>query len=268
MISGLSGERLRRNGYICPTSAGKRPPVFTLNTADMKNYRIEAAILAVGLALAGLFVYLGFGTFAQRDRVVSVRGLAEREVDADHVIWPITYKTTGNDLQALYAEINTKNLAITAFLKQNGLKDSEISVAAPQIVDLKADRYSNQERIVERYNVTSTLTVSSGQVALARRLMARMGELLKQGIAIAANDYGNTVQYEFNSLNKIKPAMIEEATRNAREAARKFASDSESELGKIKNATQGLFSIDNRDQYTPYIKRVRVVTSVDYYLES
>lgn len=234
----------------------------------MKNYRIEAAIVAAGLFVLGLFLYLGFGTFAQRDRFVSVRGLAEREVKADHVIWPITYKITGNDLQQLYDNINADNAKIVSFLTANGIDKSEISVAAPQLVDLKAERYSDQQRLVDRYNVTSVITVSTGKVDAARALMSRMGELLKQGVAIAASDYGNTVSYEFNGLNKIKPDMIQEATRNAREAALKFAQDSESELGKIKNATQGLFSIDDRDQYTPYVKNVRVVTSVDYYLES
>ena len=234
----------------------------------MKNFRIEAAILAAGLFFAGLFVYCGFKAFAQRDRVVSVRGLSEREVNADHVIWPITYKLTGNDLQTLYAEINRAQETITAFLTQNGIKREDVSAAAPQIVDLRADRYADQGRIQERYNVTLTVTVSTNQVAQARQLMSRTGELLKQGIAISASDYGSNVQYEFNGLNKIKPAMIEEATKNAREAAHKFAEDSESELGKIKEASQGLFTIDNRDEYTPYIKRVRVVTSVDYYLES
>lgn len=234
----------------------------------MKNYRIEAAIVAAGLFVLGFFLYLGFGTFAQRDRFVSVRGLAEREVKADHVIWPITYKITGNDLQQLYDNINADNAKIVSFLTANGIDKSEISVAAPQLVDLKAERYSDQQRLVDRYNVTSVITVSTGKVDAARALMSRMGELLKQGVAIAASDYGNTVSYEFNGLNKIKPDMIQEATRNAREAALKFAQDSESELGKIKNATQGLFSIDDRDQYTPYVKNVRVVTSVDYYLES
>lgn len=234
----------------------------------MKNYRIEAAIVAAGLFVLGLFLYLGFGTFAQRDRFVSVRGLAEREVKADHVIWPITYKITGNDLQQLYDNINADNAKIVSFLTANGIDKSEISVAAPQLVDLKAERYGDQQRLVDRYNVTSVITVSTGKVDAARALMSRMGELLKQGVAIAASDYGNTVSYEFNGLNKIKPDMIQEATRNAREAALKFAQDSESELGKIKNATQGLFSIDDRDQYTPYVKNVRVVTSVDYYLES
>lgn len=234
----------------------------------MKNYRIESVILAVGLALLGLCVYWGLCGLAQRDREVSVRGLAEREVMADHVIWPIVYKTTGNDLQALYDDINTANNKIVSFLKRNGVKTDEINVGAPQIIDLRADRYNERQSERDRYNVTSTLTVSTSQVETVRGLIPRMGELLREGVAISAQEYGMTPQYEFRSLNKIKPGMIEEATKNAREAAEKFAKDSESSLGKIKNATQGLFSIEDRDQFTPYIKKIRVVTSVDYYLKS
>lgn len=234
----------------------------------MKNYRIESVILSVGLALLGLCVYWGLCGLAQRDREVSVRGLAEREVMADHVIWPIVYKTTGNDLQALYDDINTANNKIVSFLKRNGVKADEINVGAPQIIDLRADRYNERQSERDRYNVTSTLTVSTSQVETVRGLIPRMGELLREGVAISAQEYGMTPQYEFQSLNKIKPEMIEEATKNAREAAEKFAKDSESSLGKIKNATQGLFSIEDRDQFTPYIKKIRVVTSVDYYLKS
>ena len=90
---------------------------------------------------------------------------------------------------------------------------------------------------------------------------------MKQGIAITGGDYRYNVVYEFTGLNSIKPGMIEEATKNARSAAEKFAKDSESELGKIKSAYQGQFSIEDRDANTPYIKRVRVVTTIDYSLE-
>lgn len=178
-------------------------------------------------------------------------------------------QTTGNDLQAIHAEINRANGVISAFLRRNGVKPDEISVSAPQIVDLRADRYNAQaEGTRDRYNVTSVITVASHQVDRVRSLMSRVGELLREGIAISDGGYENRVEYEFTSLNSIKPKMIEEATRNAREAARQFATDSDSELGKIKKATQGLFSIESRDQYTPYIKKVRVVTSVDYFLNS
>ncbi len=234
----------------------------------MKQLRLESVILAAGIALLGLFIYWGLCNIKGSDRTVTVRGLAEREVKADRVIWPITYNTAGDDLQAIYKDVNTANEKIYNFLLHNGLKPEEMTVSAPAVTDLYADRYSNRQNVGERYRASSTLTVVSTQVDRVRDRMKRMGELLKQGVAISPADYSNAVQYDFTSLNKIKPTMIEEATKNARAAAHKFATDSESSLGKIKSATQGLFSIEDRDQYTPYIKRVRVVTTVEYYLDS
>ena len=231
----------------------------------MKHYLWETFILALGLAVLGQFVYRGLDSLGDRERVVAVRGLAEREVKADRVIWPVVYKTTGNDLPALYGQLNDVSAKIRAFLVENGIPATDISTGAPEIVDLRADRY-NTNRVADRYNVTLVTTVVTRKVDAARSLMSRMGELLKSGIAISANDYGNQVQYEFNGLNAIKPAMIEEATHNARKAAEQFAKDSESELGKIKSASQGLFTVSDRDSYTPYVKRVRVVTTVNFYL--
>ena len=233
----------------------------------MKNLRIESAILAVGLALLGVFVYNGINSLAKRDRVVSVRGLAEKEVQADRVIWPLAYKTVGDDLGSVYRDISSANKKIQTFLIKNGIKASDITNGAPQVNDLWTNEYrDNVNR--QRYNATSVTTVSSSDVAKVRALMTRTGELLSQGIAIAPNDYNYPIQFDFTSLNKIKPQMIEQATKNAREAAEKFAKDSESKLGKIKSAQQGLFSIEDRDSNTPYIKEVRVVATVDYYLDN
>ena len=182
------------------------------------------------------------------------------------VIWPLTYKEIGNDLVSIYTTVNQKNSTIINFLKKNGITDNEITTSAPQIIDMEADRYSNN-RVPYRYNVTSVVTVTSTQVDKVRELMYRQTDLLKQGIAISVGDYQYRPQFMFTKLNDIKPEMIEQATKNARNAAVKFAKDSESELGKIKTAYQGQFSIDDRDANTPYIKKVRVVTTVDYYLK-
>lgn len=234
---------------------------------NMKNLKVEAAILAVGLALLGIFIDNGIGSLAKRDRVVSVRGLAEKEVMADRVIWPLVYKTVGNDLGSVYKDISAANAKITAFLTSNGIKAKEITTGAPQVNDLWTNEYNNTPN-KQRYNATSVITVSTSDVERVRTLMLRTGELLSQGVAIAPNDYNSPIQFDFTSLNKIKPQMIEQATKNAREAAKKFAKDSDSKLGKIKSAQQGLFSIDDRDSNTPYIKEVRVVTTIDYYLDN
>ena len=232
----------------------------------MKNLRFEAVVIAIGLLLLGVFIERGISSFANKDRSVNVKGLAEMEVEADKVTWPLVYKSLGNDLVGLYEQINKSNKTITKFLKGKGIEEKEISINAPEIIDMKAERYNNQESSY-RYNVTSVITVTSDKVNLIRELISSQGELLKQGVAITSGDYRYNVQYEYTGLNKIKPQMIEEATKNARQAAEKFAEDSDSKLGKIRNAYQGQFSITDRDANTPYIKKVRVVTTIDYSLE-
>lgn len=232
----------------------------------MKKWIIEAVIIAAGMFCMGVCIMNGLDSFANKNRVVSVKGLAEREVEADKVIWPLIYKQVGNDLTALYNQINNTNQAIVGFLKQKGLTDAEININAPEIIDMQAERY-NSSPVVYRYNVTGVITVVSSQVSLVRDLMQQQSELLRQGIAIGGSDYRYNIQYQFTKLNDVKPQMIEEATKNARAAAEKFAIDSDSRLGKIMRANQGQFSIENRDENTPYIKKVRVVTTIDYALQ-
>ena len=232
----------------------------------MKTYKTEALIVSIGLIVFGYFVFKGLGDFSKGARIVSVKGLAEIEVPADKVTWPLVFKNVGNSLSTLHTNIIKKNQTIVKFLKEEGVIDSEISIGAPDVIDLSANRYNN-EPIPHRYNVTSVLTVTSNDVKKIRRLILRQSELLKQGIAITGEDYRYRTNYSFTKLNEIKPKMIEEATENARAAAIKFAEDSESKLGKIRRANQGQFSISDRDNNTPYIKVVRVVTTIDYFLE-
>ena len=233
----------------------------------MKNWKMEAVILAIGMVLLGLMIRGGINDVKDKERIVTVKGLAEMEVPADKVTWPLMSKDIGNDLPALYMNMEKKNQAIVSFLKSNGITDEEISVAPSEIIDMKAERYSN-ENVTYRYNATSVITVTSRNVDKVRKLMSEQTELLKQGIAITGGDYRYNVSYEFTGLNDIKPQMIEEATKNARAAGEKFAKDSDSKLGKIRNASQGQFSISDRDGNTPYIKSVRVVTTVTYYLKN
>ncbi len=227
---------------------------------------ISSLIIAVGLFALGLTISNGIKSFTSRDRTVDVRGLAEREVAANKVTWPIIYTLVGNDLPTLYSQVNSTNEKIKKFLTSNGVDPKEISYNAPSLYDLQADRYNNNP-LPYRYNISSVITVVSNNVDLITSLIKRQGELLNEGIALSQNNYSNRILYEYTGLNDIKPEMIAEATENAREAAKKFADDSQSKIGKIRTARQGQFSIEDRDDYTPYIKRVRVVTSLTYYLE-
>ncbi len=229
---------------------------------------LPSAIIALGIVVLGFTVRSGIVTFKDRDRIVSVKGLSEREVKADKVIWPLVYKDLGNDPAEMYRQLEKKNQKIVTFLKSGGLTDSEISVNPPTIVDRQADNYGN-EIMNFRYKATSVITVTSPNVDKVRALMNRQAELMKQDIAIVGEEYGgsNSPSYEFTGLNKIKPEMVEEATKNARITAEKFASDSGSELGDIRSASHGPFSIESRDASTPFMKKVRVVTTLEYTLK-
>ena len=233
----------------------------------MKGYSKEALILCVGLIIMGACIADGLTSAFQSDRIVTVKGLSEREVPADKVIWPLVYKELGNDPAEMYERLATKNRKVIDFLKEKGISEKEICESAIQVSDRQADSY-DQNNVLYRYKATSVITVTSSQVELIRKIMQSQSELMKMGIALVTEEYGtNIVKYEFTGLNKIKPDMIEESTKNARATAEKFAKDSESKLGKIRSASQGQFSIDNRDSNTPYIKRIRVVSTIEYYIE-
>ena len=227
---------------------------------------MPAVFIAIGLLMLGICIRNGFGMVSSNSRVVAVRGLSEREVNANKVTWPIVSKIVGNDLTQIYSQVSATDDAIVNFLKKNGITDKEFQVNAPKVQDMQADSYGGTPPPY-RYNVTTVVVVTSSQVAKIQELMNKQTELMQQGIAIVAGDYNYQTLYEFTELNQIKPDMVADATRNARKAAQKFAEDSESRLGKIKSASQGQFSIEDRDQYTPSIKRVRVVSTIEYYLK-
>lgn len=228
----------------------------------MKKFIIPSAILAVSICILGFCIKAGIDNFAFRDRVVTVRGLAERTVEADYVTWPMNYSIAGDDLPALYDRMQVNNAVVVKFLTDNGITADEISVNPPDLYNAEGNVYGG-ERARFQYNLSVNITVATSKVAKVRELLSRQSELLKLGVA-ASNGY---INYQFTGLNNIKPEMIAEATKNAREAADKFAADSDSKLGKIKSARQGQFSIEDRDAYTPYIKEVRVVTTLTYFLE-
>ena len=237
---------------------------------EKKQFVRESAIIAAGILLGlftlGVSLKSAIDRFTDKDRRVTVKGLAEKEVDADKVTWPIQTKEIGNDLPALYSKINSTTAAIKRFLTSNGIKESEISVNAPTVIDLNAERYGENYRSY-RYNITSTIIVTSQNVKLVRSLINRQGELLPQGIAIVDGGYENPIKYEFVAFRDMKPEMMTEAIKNAEKTAQQFAENSNSKLDKIVNADQGQFSIDNRDENTPYIKKVRVVTTITYSLK-
>jgi uncharacterized protein len=227
---------------------------------------VLGASVTLGLIALGWLLGHAIVKVKKLERTVVVKGLSEREVPADIAIWPLTFQDANNDLNALFGSLQKKNDEVTAFLAGHGIAKDAISVGAPTVTDLYAQNYGDKSNVVYRYTATSTVTVYSTDVEAVRKAMKDVIALGKEGVALAGEGYQSQTQFEFSGLSKLKPQMIEEATKNARAVAEKFAADSDSTLGRIKSAQQGQFSIENRDSTTPQIKKVRVVSTIEYYL--
>jgi len=235
----------------------------------IKNNAISALILGGSLCFGMVMMANIIGDkqikIKEMDRTVTVKGLAEKEVRANIAIWPIQFTEVDNDLKAIYLNVQHKTDKVVAFLKQQGFTDEEITVSLPAVDDRLAQGYSDPN-IKYRYFARISISLYTDKIDLLLTTRTKMLTLVKDGIAISDQDYHTRAQFLFTNLNDVKPEMIQTATQNARQVANKFAKDSESKLGKIKRATQGQFSINDRDSNTPYIKKIRIVSTLTYYL--
>lgn len=231
-----------------------------------KNTLIISISLIISFAIVSFIGSNAVLEHKSMERSVTVKGLSEREYIADTVIWPIQFTAASNDLSEIYETMEASNKKVIAFLREKGIETDEISSSAPSITDKSAQRYGSSQPAEFRYTATQAITVYSNKVEQVRSVMGDLADLGKEGIVLSSDDYQAQPEYLFTRLNEVKPEMIEEATKKAREVAEKFAIDSNSQLGKIKQARQGQFSISARDRHNPHLKNVRVVSTIEYYL--
>ncbi|MBK5910569.1 hypothetical protein CCR85_03565 [Rhodothalassium salexigens] len=231
---------------------------------------LAGMVLAAGLAAAGGLIGKGFVEGRMADRYVTVKGLAEREVQADLAVWPLGVTAAGDDLAAVQASVETDLDKVAAFLTDQGIEPASIEHRRPNVTDMEAREYGNTGQAPRnRYIVRQQIVVRGDQVELVQKLAGDLGSLVRQGVVLSDNQ---GPFFTFTRLNEIKPEMIAEATRAARAGAEQFAADSNATVGGIRRARQGLFSIQARDGAESYdqrlepVKKVRVVSTIDFYL--
>lgn len=228
---------------------------------------LAAVVVATGLAAAGWFAAQGMARLKTQDRFVTVKGSAEKIVDADLVVWPLSHTVAGNDLPQVQRQLDANTATIREFFTKAGFKADEIVVSPPRLEDRWAWAYG-ENRPPERYRYSTTVTLRTNRVTDAIAALRRTGELVSRGILIGGQEGGGSEpQFEYTRLNAIKPALIAEATAAARKSAEQFAQDSGARLGGIRSANQGVVSINDRDRGSPQVKTVRVVTTVEYFLK-
>jgi hypothetical protein len=235
-----------------------------LNAQSSLSSAILGGAVALGLAVGGYFIGHGLLKARSSERFVTVKGLAEREVKADLAIWPVVFAVTADDLVTLQSRADDSARKIRAFL-QRDFEGEPVSVSAPRVQDREAQGVMREQANLSRYVAEVTVTLRTGRVDAVKAALERSGELVKQGVAIVQN-YEARTDYLFTQLDQIKPEMIAAATKDARHAAEQFASDSGSQVGAIRHAQQGYFTVEDRDPFSPEFKKIRVVTTVEFFL--
>jgi len=244
----------------------------------MTPFRLTAAAAVLGLCialghtLAGFFIYKGIKEAKLGDRYVTVKGLVERIERSDRGTWEITFKVSGNELNALYGKLASDAEIVKSFVVKEGLSENEISLSSPRVTDLQSQSYGSGTLPPERYLVEYTLSVNSPKVEILDSLSGKAGELLKQGITISTTN----ARFYLDKFNELRPALVEAATKNALEVAKSFAKTTGSNVEGIRRANQGVIQISSPDAsptdtydngLTSLKKKIRVVSTLDFYLK-
>jgi hypothetical protein len=232
---------------------------------------VAAIVLAAGLSIGGFAIGSGIRSFRTADRFVSVKGISEKEVKANLALWPLRFTATSNSLPEAQARMVKDAATVRRFFESGGIPPGAVEIQGMEATDLLTQAY-RQGTPTSRYIVAQTLMVRTDDVDRIATLAQRVGEILEAGVVISAEGAPQGPFYLFTKLNDIKPAMIADATKNARAAAQQFAADSDTSLGPIRQASQGIFQILPRDaapgqsEEKQILKTVRVVSTIEYLL--
>jgi len=234
---------------------------------SIRSFVVLGLSLVLGLTIFGVQIGRAVRTGREFDRYLTVKGLSEREVKATLAIWPIKFSVAAEDLGALKSMMETNRALALSYLQEMGIDSKEITLGLPEVSDRQDERIQAKTPSLPRYRGVATLVVRSGNVDVVKKAIQDADALLERGVALADNEGDNRIQFLFNAVNEVKPDMIKEATANARASAEKFAQDSRSKVGRIRKAVQGVVEIEDLDTASPERKVLRVVTTVDFFLE-
>ncbi len=228
---------------------------------------LAAIVLGLSLMCVGYVISSTLIKQKKLDRIVAVKGLAEQTVKSDRAIWDITFSSNSDKLTQGYEGIAHSQQLIKSFLIKEGFKAEDIEIIPISIMDNQGNNYASSGTLkVKRYVANSGISVKTSSVDLVTSTIQKISSLVQQGVLINSSN----VRFMFTQLNDIKPAMLITATQAAKAAGETFAKNSDSKLGEISSANQGLFTIEsaNGNAYddSSIMKKVRVVTSVSYYL--
>ncbi len=229
----------------------------TINTTKKSKFLLIGLALIIFAILISIAFFFAAKDFSKQGSYVEVKGLSEKIVKADTAIWSMSFEVKSNNIDTLYADIEKNIATIKTFLIEKGFETSEINVAP---VNIYQDTYKDA---AFRYNSNNQISVYTKKVDLAKSSSNETLLLVKRGVVLNQN----YISFEFSDLNSIKPDMLAEAIKNARDTASQFAQNSGSSVGSVSRGNQGVFDITDKDPGSPEYKKIRLVSTLRFLLK-
>lgn len=220
------------------------------------NTLLIGTIAATAFLIFTLIFLVSAKSFSDQGSYVEVKGLSEKIVKADVAIWNLNFDIKSNDVDALYSETEKNITIIKNFLKEKGFEDSEINVAP---INIYQDTFRDA---TFRYNATNQMSVYTNKVDAVKAASKDTLSLVKRGVTLNQN----SISFEFSDINSVKPEMLTESVKNAKDTARQFAKESGASLGPVARGNQGVFDISEKDPESPEYKKIRVVSTLRFLL--
>ncbi len=228
-----------------------------METIQNNKFSIIIGSVAALILIVSIVIFVSAKNFSDQGSYIEVKGLSEKIVKADTAIWSMSFEVKSNDVDSLYSNIEKNITTIKSFLKEKGFEDNEINVAP---VNIYQDTY---KEAAFRYNSNNQISVYTKKIDIAKAASNETLLLVKRGVVLSQN----YISFEFSNLNSIKPEMLAEAIKNARQTASQFAKNSGSSIGSVTRGNQGVFEIENKDPGSPEYKKIRLVSTLRFLLK-
>ena len=213
-------------------------------------------VLSLAMIIFSVTFFFAAKNFSKQGSYVEVKGLSEKIVKADTAIWSLSFEVKSNNIDSLYSDTEKNIVTIKKFLTDKGFEASEINIAP---VNIYQDTYKDASF---RYNSTNQISVYTKKVDLAKSASNETLLLVKEGVVLSQNN----ISFEFSDLNSIKPEMLAEAIKNARDTAAQFAKNAGTTVGSVTRGNQGVFDITDKDPGSPEYKKIRLVSTLRFLL--
>lgn len=248
-------------------------------TLTAKTLWFSALILSLGFIVSAAVMGYALKQFNSTKNAMTVKGLAEKPIQADAARWEINLQTNqaSDNIPQAYQLLDQRMMTLQSFFTEHGFKSTEMQLgnkSSQSYYEEVENAEGRTTREFKGYIAMQSLVINSRDIKKIEKAAKDAYLLDEKGIAIDEKP-----QYLVSNLEEIKMSLIANATKNAHSRANEFAKVGGVKVGAMRSASQGAFYIlpeSGSDEDSDYggaydkgtiNKIARVVVTINYAID-